>query len=232
MAMARSGNRWPESATRSDSGVAGERSAFAPFHTSSSLFKYDSFLAVFSLDCRQGLAHLPRAVCADGGRLVIVVMGVAGAGKTTVGQLLAAELGWAFEDADDYHSAANVEKMRNGIPLTDEDRAPWLKVLRGLISGWLAEGKNAVLACSALKRVYRDRLRVAPEVHFVYLRATAAVLQERLRARHGHYMTEPMLASQLAALEEPEHAIVIEADGTPEEIVREILARLALTKKP
>ena len=162
--------------------------------------------------------------------MVIVLMGVAGAGKTTVGQLLAAELGWNFEDADDYHAATNVEKMRSGIPLTDADRAPWLEALRLLICEWLAAGKNSVLACSALKREYRESLQVAAEVNFVYLRATPALLRQRLRARRGHYMTEQMLDSQLAALEEPEHATVIEAGGSPKEIVREIRAALALTK--
>jgi len=162
--------------------------------------------------------------------LVLVLMGVAGAGKTTVGRLLAEELGWDFEDADDYHSAANVEKMRSGIPLDDADRAPWLEALRVLILDWIAAGKNGVLACSALKRSYRDRLQVAPEVHFVYLKVTTAQLQQRLRARHGHYMSEQMLASQLAALEEPENAITIDADGAPEKIVSEIRARFAPTK--
>lgn len=160
--------------------------------------------------------------------MVIVLMGVAGAGKTTVGQLLASELGSDFKDGDDYHSAVNVEKMRNGIPLTDADRAPWLEALRVLVGGWVAEGKSGVLACSALKQRYREMLQVGPEVQFVYLRAASMLLQERLRARRGHYMTEQMLASQLAALEEPKDAIMIDADGSPEEIVRTIRAKLAL----
>ena len=161
--------------------------------------------------------------------MVILLMGVSGAGKTTVGKLLAADLGWEFADADDYHSSANVEKMRKGIPLNDADRAPWLETLRGLIANWLATGKNAVLGCSALKREYRQVLRVAPEVRVVYLRGTPQILRQRLRSRHGHFMTERMLESQLAALEEPEDAVVADVDRSSEEIVAEIRARLALS---
>src|ERR1700730_478580 len=133
-------------------------------------------------------------------------MGVSGAGKTTVGNILAGELGWEFADADDYHSAANVEKMRTGIALTDADREPWLETLRQLISRWIADKRNAVLACSALKKAYREFLRVSPDVRFVYLKVTQDLLTERLRTRRGHFMTEKMLASQLAALEEPDDA--------------------------
>jgi gluconokinase len=157
-------------------------------------------------------------------------MGVAGAGKTTIGQLLAAQLHWLFADADDYHSPANVAKMRVGIPLTDEEREPWLEALRTLISGWIASGQNAVLACSALRHSYRERLRVGTETQFVYLKVSPEILRERLHARHGHYMTENMLASQLATLEEPQRAIVVNGDNTPAEIASEILARLKLTK--
>lgn len=162
--------------------------------------------------------------------MIILLMGVAGAGKTTVGKLLASQLGWEFADADDYHSAANVEKMRHGIPLTDADRAPWLEALRALISDWLTARKNAVLACSALKQSYRDSLRVSPEVCIVYLRVSTQVLHQRLRDRHGHFMTEAMLQSQLAALEEPEGAVIIDADSPPAKIVAEIMSRLQLTK--
>src|ERR1700733_8666978 len=102
--------------------------------------------------------------------MVIILMGVSGAGKTTVGQLLASQVGWDFADADDYHSASNIEKMRAGIPLTDVDRAPWLATLRSLIDGRITAGTNAILACSALKRTYREDLQVSPEVQFVYLK--------------------------------------------------------------
>jgi gluconokinase len=161
--------------------------------------------------------------------VIILLMGVAGAGKTTVGKLLASHLAWDFADADDYHSTTNVEKMRNGIPLTDADRAPWLASLRALIGSWIAAGKNAVLACSALKQAYRDNLIVGPEVRVVYLKLTPDVLRQRLAARHGHFMTEAMLDSQLAALEEPKDAVVIDATGLPAAIVADIEARLGLT---
>jgi gluconokinase len=154
--------------------------------------------------------------------LVVLLMGVSGAGKTTVGKLLASQLGWEFADGDDYHSAANVEKMRSGIPLTDEDRAPWLESLRALIVGWIDSKRNGVLACSALKRAYRDRLVVSPEVRVVYLKADRQVLRERLLGRHDHYMREPMLESQIATLEEPSDALVADADRSAGEIVAEI----------
>jgi gluconokinase len=160
--------------------------------------------------------------------VVIVLVGVSGAGKTTVGHLLSSQMGWEFADADDYHSAANIQKMTSGIPLTDAERAPWLETLRRLIASWIADGKNAVLACSALRREYRDILRIRPEVQFVYLKGTPQLLHERLHARVGHFMTEKMLDSQLATLEEPEDAVVVDIDRSLEEIVAEIRTRLAL----
>ena len=163
--------------------------------------------------------------------MVIVLMGVSGAGKTTVGQLLASQLKWEFADADDYHSTANVEKMRAGIPLTGADRTPWLETLRGLITGWITTRKNAVLACSALKRAYRDGLRVAPEVQIVYLKGTPQLLRQRLHSRHGHFMTEQMLQSQLAALEEPDDAVVVDIDSSPADVTAKIRKKLGLTER-
>ena len=159
--------------------------------------------------------------------MVVLLMGVSGAGKTTVGTLLASELGWEFADADDYHPVANVEKMRNGIPLTDTDRGPWLESLRAVIADWIEAGKNGVLACSALKKAYRDMLVVGSEVRVVYLKADREVLRERLLGRHGHYMKEGLLESQIATLEEPTGVIVVNGDEPPEDVAREIRVRLA-----
>jgi gluconokinase len=160
--------------------------------------------------------------------VVIVVLGVSGAGKTTVGSLLAQDMGWEFADADDFHSPENIAKMRNGIPLTDEDRVPWLASLRSRISEWIVTGKNAVLACSALKDAYRAELSVSDDVRMVYLKLSRAVLLERLRLRHGHYMKPEMLTSQLEALQEPHDALLVDADQTPAEIVEGIRRGLEL----
>ncbi|HUE41859.1 MAG TPA: gluconokinase [Chthoniobacterales bacterium] len=162
--------------------------------------------------------------------MVVVIFGVSGVGKTTIGKLLAGELGWKFYDADDFHPKANIEKMRNGQPLTDEDREPWLKRLHKLIERSLgAHEKNAVLACSALKKKYRDRLRVSSEVTFVFVRGTRARIEEQLKNRHGHFFDRKLLDSQFADLEEPEPSecvIVVELSGEPREMVNKIKASL------
>ena len=157
--------------------------------------------------------------------MVIIVMGVVGVGKTTVGLLLAQKLGWLFTDADDFHSAENKSKISHGIPLTDADRAPWLTALWRAIEQWNAEGENVVLACSALKRTYRDELQTG-NVQFVHLKGGYELIATRLRARHGHFATESILKSQLRDLEEPTDAIVVSIDKTPDAIVDEILAKL------
>jgi gluconokinase len=154
--------------------------------------------------------------------MIVIVMGVVGAGKTTVGKLLAEQLGWEFADADDFHPARNVEKIRNGVPLGDEDRAPWLDRLRQAIQDWIAARQNVVLACSALKRKYRQELSVGPEVRFVYLKGNAGIIADRLRARHGHFAGEQILDSQLADLEEPAGALAVDITHTPDQIVAQI----------
>lgn len=159
-------------------------------------------------------------------------MGPAGSGKTKVGKLLAAQLSWEFADGDDFHPPANIAKMSQGIPLTDEDRLPWLQSIRDAMRQWQAQGKSIVIACSALKRSYRELLGIGPnakDIKLVYLKGTFDLLLERLHSRTGHYMKVQMLASQLADLEEPTDAIIIDISKTPEEIVSEIRKHLDAT---
>ena len=158
-------------------------------------------------------------------------MGAAGSGKTKVGKLLAAQLSWEFADGDDFHPPANIEKMSRGIPLTDEDRLPWLQSIRNAMQLWQAQGRNVILACSALKRSYRELLGIGPnakDVKLIYLKGTYELLLERLHSRKGHYMKEQMLASQLADLEEPDDALTVDVSKSPEEIVSEIRRHLRL----
>jgi len=164
---------------------------------------------------------------------MIIIFGVSGAGKTTVGKLLVQELGWQFLEADDFHPAANIEKMCRGHPLTDEDRWPWLDRLREQIEQLLSAGENAVLACSTLKRAYRDRLHVSDEVKFVFLHGDYALVERQLRSRRGHFMNAALLQSQFDDLEEPqadEHARTVALGRAPEAIVEEIEAKLHLAK--
>ena len=160
--------------------------------------------------------------------MIVIIMGTTGAGKTTIGTMLATQLSWQFADADTFHPPANVEKMSHGIPLNDADRAPWLEAIRKAILEWIAAGKNVVLACSALKRAYREELRPSPEVKMIYLKGDYALFAERIRNRHGHFAGEGILAGQFADLEEPTDAITIDAAKSPEEIVAEIRKHLPL----
>jgi gluconokinase len=151
--------------------------------------------------------------------MVIVIMGVSGAGKSTVGAELARSLGWEFYDADDFHSPENILKMRASKPLTDEDREPWLEALRALVSRLSRSGENGVLACSALRDAFRQELAAAgDDVRFVHLAAPADVVDARLRKREGHFMPPGLLASQFAALEPPADALLIDASLPPAEL--------------
>jgi gluconokinase len=161
--------------------------------------------------------------------MIIILMGVSGCGKTTIGKQLAQELNWPFYDGDDFHPRANVEKMRSGIPLTDDDRDPWLATLQNLILEKLRGNQPAILACSALKQKYRDRLQVDREnVRLVFLQGDFATIAARLAARTNHYMNPNLLASQFAALEEPNDALVVNIAQTPEAILTRIKMELQL----
>jgi len=162
---------------------------------------------------------------------VLVVMGVSGSGKTTVGELLAQRLGWAYAEADTFHSEANIAKMAAGHPLDDADRAPWLAAIAAWIDARIAGHAPGVVTCSALKRRYRDVLR-RPEARFVYLEGSLEQIAHRMAARHGHFFKVEMLASQFADLEPPgpdEAAVTVSIERTPAEIVEAVVAALGLT---
>jgi gluconokinase len=161
--------------------------------------------------------------------MIVVLMGVSGSGKTTIGRLLAERMGAVFADADDYHPAANKQKMAAGTPLTDADRAPWLETLNGVLRGWFAEGRSGVLACSALKVAYRHTLAEGMPhgaACFCLLEVPRALLEQRLQARHHEYMSPKLLDSQLATLEAPKDALVVENDRPEDAVVDEILQKV------
>jgi gluconokinase len=167
----------------------------------------------------------------------LVVMGVSGSGKTTVAELLAKQLAWPFMEGDRMHPPANVEKMRQGTPLNDADRGPWLDQIGEELKSWVLTGKSGVMTCSALKRAYRDRIRAArPDVRFVYLKGTEALIRGRVTSRQHEYMPASLLRSQFDTLEEPtpdEPGIVIaDAGGSADEEVAAVIAALNLSPSP
>ncbi|MBO0774832.1 MAG: gluconokinase [Actinobacteria bacterium] len=168
--------------------------------------------------------------------MIVVLTGVSGSGKSTIGTLLAARLHWVFEDGDLLHPAANVAKMRAGIPLTDEDRWPWLRALGDWMDARIATHESAVVACSALKRTYRDLLRRGrPQVRLVFLAADREAVAARLAARHGHFFGASLLDSQFTALEVPgpeEGILAVTAVEPPAEVVTEIISGLGLPAPP
>jgi gluconokinase len=168
----------------------------------------------------------PRVSAGRQRRLVVVLIGVSGSGKSTIGRQLSRAMRSRFYEGDDFHSLANRQKMRAGIPLTDADRWPWLSTIRRLISKILSGGKHGVVACSALRRSYRDYLR-QPGVQFVYLKGDYALFRERLKNRRGHFFDPGLLANQFETLEEPRNAITVRVDRPPAAIVAEIRERLA-----
>jgi gluconokinase len=161
---------------------------------------------------------------------VVVVMGVSGSGKSTVGQDLAVRLHATYQEGDALHPAANVDKMRHGIPLTDADRRPWLQAIAGIIDGWLERHEAGVVTCSALKRAYRDILIDGRQgVSLVYLEGSHALIAQRMAARHGHFMPSALLESQLATLEPPgadERPITVSVDAAPAAIIATIVRQL------
>jgi len=160
---------------------------------------------------------------------IVVLMGVSGSGKTTIGTRFAEATGWTFEEGDRWHPPANVEKMRAGHPLTDDDRWPWLDALSGAIGDWIATDRPTVLACSALKDAYRARLVGGrPEVAFAYLRGTAELIGERVARRRHAYMPPTLLPSQFAALEEPDAAIVLDITRPPARVVEKLRRALGV----
>lgn len=154
--------------------------------------------------------------------MVILLMGVSGVGKTTVGKALAQALHWKFADADEFHSATNVAKMRAGVALDDADRGPWLTALHDAIAGWVSARESVVLACSALKESYRQRLVISSEVKVVFLNAEFGVIAKRMARRQDHYMNPELLGSQFATLERPKDGTVIDADQPVDDIVQAI----------
>ena len=173
-------------------------------------------------------SNIPR-----GRSSILVIMGVSGSGKTTIGQLLSAELICSFIDGDDFHPPVNIKKMSSGEALTDEDRWPWLEILTDKIQEYIQQKQSMVLACSALKKSYREILCVERElVQFIYLKGNYATIVRRMQSRENHFMTKSLLQSQFATLEEPEDAIVVDISPSPSEILKSIRGLLHLKASP
>ena len=161
--------------------------------------------------------------------MLIIITGVSGVGKTTIGKLLSENMGWTFYEGDDYHTDVNLAKMRNGTPLTDDDRSPWLDALRTKISEIVLHEKDAVLSCSALKESYRMRLGSGlKDIVFVYLRGDYQLVRNRISARVGHFMSADLLVSQYSDLEEPQNGIIVDAALEPMEIINYLKRALSL----
>lgn len=164
--------------------------------------------------------------------MVVVIMGVSGSGKSTVGKLLAERVGWAFRDGDEFHPEANVAKMRSGTPLNDDDRRPWLLAIQKFMRQCHADGQSTVVACSALKATYRDLLlRGEPWVRFAHLRGNRELLVGRMSARSGHFMPTTLLDSQLATLESPTDALILDISFSPEQLVGQIITAFGLVNR-
>lgn len=161
--------------------------------------------------------------------MIIILMGVSGSGKTTVGQLLSQRLQWSYHDGDDFHSTENIDKMSNGIALSDNDRQDWLNTITELLNQLTHHQHNAVISCSALKQHYREQLDIDPtQIQFVYLRASKQLLQQRLKARQNHFMHSDLLPSQFDCLEEPDDVFTIDAHQSPQRIVDLIRSHFVL----
>ncbi len=158
--------------------------------------------------------------------MILIIMGVSGCGKTTIGKMLSAKLNWKYFEGDEYHPQENIEKMKNGIPLNDSDRKPWLLKLQYIINDALSKKVNIIITCSSLKESYRKILKVSNEVRFIYLKGSYSLIEKRMNERKDHFMKPGMLKSQFDALEEPTDAIIVDIDNSSENILIQILSKL------